>query len=63
MGDVYLCPAKIYSITIVNTTVVLLRVVYMGTFTPRTDSKVASFEGEINECANINHKYKKATDQ
>ena len=47
--DVYFCPARIYSTTIVNTTVVRLRVVYMGTFTPRTDSIVASFQGEIEE--------------
>ena len=43
-GEVYFCPARTYSTTIVKTTVVLLRVVYMGTFTPRTDSMVASFE-------------------
>lgn len=53
IGDVYLCPANIYSITIVNTTVVLLRVVYMGTFTPRTDSMEASFQGQINKWADI----------
>lgn len=53
IGDVYLCPANIYSITIVNTTVVLLRVVYMGTFTPRTDSMEDSFQGEINKWADI----------
>lgn len=47
IGDVYLCPAKIYSTIIVNTTVVRLRVVYIGTFTPRTDSMVASFQGQI----------------
>lgn len=47
IGDVYLCPAKTNSIIIVNTTVVLLRVVYIGTFTPRTDSIVTSFHIEI----------------
>lgn len=44
---VYFCPARRYSTTIVKTTVVRLRVVYMGTFTPRTDSMVASFQEEI----------------
>lgn len=46
IGIVYLCPARKYSIIIVNATVVRLRVVYMGTFTPRTDSIVTSFQGE-----------------
>lgn len=44
--DVYLCLARKYSITIVKTTVVLLRVVYIGTFTPRTDSMLTNFEGD-----------------
>jgi hypothetical protein len=46
---VYRCPTSIYSTNIVNTTVVLLRVVYIGTFTPRTDSMVTSFQEEIQE--------------
>jgi len=33
-----------YSITIVNATVVRLSVVYMGTFTPLTDAIEASFQ-------------------
>lgn len=37
------CPVKIYSTTIVKATVVRLRVVYMGTFIPRTDSIVTNF--------------------
>lgn len=44
IGRVYFCLARTYSTTIVNTTVVLRRVVYMGTFTPRTDSMVTSFQ-------------------
>lgn len=32
------CPTKIYSMTIVKATVVRLRVVYIGTLIPRTDS-------------------------
>lgn len=51
---VYFCPARRYSTTIVKTTVVRLRVVYMGTFTPRTDSIVASFQEEILEFVHIN---------
>jgi len=39
---VYLCPTKTNSTSIVNTTVVLLKVVYIGTFTPRTASMVTS---------------------
>lgn len=41
---VYLCLAKMYSSIMVNTTVVLLKVVYIGTLTPRIDSIVASFQ-------------------
>lgn len=41
--EVYFWPTMKYSIIIVNTTVVRLRVVYMGTFTPRIDSITASF--------------------
>ena len=37
------CPVKRYSTIIVKATVVLLRVVYMGTFMARTDSIVISF--------------------
>lgn len=45
-GGVYFCPARKYSIIIVNATVVRLRVVYMGTFTPRTDSTLTTFQEE-----------------
>lgn len=41
---VYLWPVSMYSITIVNATVVRLSVVYMGTFTPLTDAIEASFQ-------------------
>lgn len=41
---VYLWPVSIYSITMVNATVVRLSVVYMGTFTPLTDAIEASFQ-------------------
>lgn len=44
VGCVYLCLTRMYSNIIVNTTVVLRKVVYMGTFTPRTDSIEASFQ-------------------
>lgn len=37
------CLVKIYSTIIVKATVVRLRVVYMGTFIPRTDAIVTSF--------------------
>lgn len=40
---VYFCPARMYSANMVNTTVVRLRAVYIGTFTPRTEAIVASF--------------------
>lgn len=44
IDDVYFCPARKYSTNIVNTTVVLLKVVYIGTFTPRIDSMDTNFK-------------------
>lgn len=53
IGGVYLCRARMYSTIIVKTTVVRLKVVYMGTLTPRTDSIVTNFQKEIAEHVDI----------
>jgi hypothetical protein len=43
IGGVYFCLERRYSTIMVNTTVVRLNVVYIGTLTPRTDSIVTIF--------------------